>query len=680
MKKKTICSLVAAAMFCCSQEVFAQQDTLRYVVAPAQKLQINEGWGSSICWWGNKCGEWSEATVNKMIDWLVSPSGLNMNVFRYNIGGGDDPENAHCEPHHMGKGKGLRAEMEGFQDGPGMPYLWERDAAQRRIMLKIKEKRPDAIFEAFSNSAPWWMTYSGCCGGAVNANDNNLRPEYYEAFAHYLVDVCKHYKEEYGIEFRTLEPFNEPNTNYWPCSGSQEGCHFSPEAQADFLKVLAPILKESGLNTVISASDETNVMTAVSTFNTLEKRGVKDLVGQWNTHTYSFNNSARSQYGVLGRSTGCKVWMSETGSGGSGIDGNLKMAQRMFGDINYIMPSAWIDWQYHEEQGDQWCLVNCLYTQQQNLKRLKSYYVRQNVTRYFLQGYSFIPVSNENVLAAVNQTQDTLVISVINNTNEKVVHNISLPFCTAKGNGQTYITSSSYDCQRNVSVTKLLPDSTLQLTMPKQSIATVRVPVSVLPQKTEFLSGETYIIQPQSNINMALATKGTKLCIMPIDPSDESQHWTLLHSEKEPGRTMLRNGKGQYITYNYANKAYDLILNTRAYSTNSSYRQAFSITAVDDYVYKIHYDTKALDLNGKSLEAETKVGIYEYGTSPAADTRNWRFIKVGLSPEEADAVRATGGKRTSGQGIYSLSGKKLAAMQKGVNIVRDEEGTRKVMN
>lgn len=32
-------------------------------------------------------------------------------------------------------------------------------------MLKIIEKRPDAIFEAFSNSAPWWMTYSGCCAG-----------------------------------------------------------------------------------------------------------------------------------------------------------------------------------------------------------------------------------------------------------------------------------------------------------------------------------------------------------------------------------------------------------------------------------------------------------------------------------------------------------------------------------
>lgn len=616
-------------MLSCSPMIAsAQQDTLKYVVAPAQPLQINEGWGSSICWWGNMCGRWKEDTVDRMIEWLVAPSGLNMNIFRYNIGGGDDPRNANCTPRHMGKGKGLRAEMEGFLDGPGLPYNWERDAAQRRIMLKIKEKRPDVIFEAFSNSAPWWMTYSGCCGGAVNANDNNLKPEYYEAFAHYLVDVCKHYKEEYGIEFRTLEPFNEPNTNYWPASGSQEGCHFSPEAQADFLKVLAPILKESGLKTVIAASDETNVQTAVTTFQTLEQKGVKNLVGQWNTHTYSFTNSARSQFGIMGRSTGCRVWQSESGSGGTGLEGNLKMAQRMFGDINYIMPSAWIDWQYHEEQGDQWCLVNCLYTQEDNLARLKNYYVRQNVTRYFLQGYSFVPVTNEKALAAINPARDTLVVSLINNSDKEEVHSIRLPFCTPKSDGQTFVTSNSYNCQSIPAVCQLMPDATLQVTMPQRSIVTVKVPVQTQQQKLAFLPGETYIIQPQSNIDMALATSGKTLCIMPLNLDDPSQQWTLEENKKEPGKVMLRNGLGQYITYDQRAGAYDMMLLT---TKKTSYRQAFEIAAVDDYIYKIAYGTKAFDLNGKALTEGTKVGMYEYGNSTAADTRNWRFIKLGRS-------------------------------------------------
>ena len=132
------------------------------------------------------CGKWDDKKIDQIVEWLVSPTGLNYNIFRYNIGGGDDPLNRHCTLHHMGKGKGLRAEMEGFKDSTEDVYHWDRDAAQRKIMLKIRERRPDAIFEAFSNSAPYYMTFSGCVAGNVNGGDDNLRPEYYEEFAHYL--------------------------------------------------------------------------------------------------------------------------------------------------------------------------------------------------------------------------------------------------------------------------------------------------------------------------------------------------------------------------------------------------------------------------------------------------------------------------------------------------------------
>ncbi len=192
-------------------------DTIRYVVNPEAERQRFRGWGVSLCWWANMCGRWSDEKIDEIVDWLVSPEGLNFSYFRYNIGGGDDPLNRYCTPHHMGmgQGKGLRAEMEGFKDSTGGAYVWERDAAQRKILLKIREKRPDAVFEAFSNSCPYYMTYSGCCSGNADPGKDNLKPEYYEEFAHYLVDVCKHYKEEYGIEFRTLEPFNESMTSYW---------------------------------------------------------------------------------------------------------------------------------------------------------------------------------------------------------------------------------------------------------------------------------------------------------------------------------------------------------------------------------------------------------------------------------------------------------------------------------
>lgn len=328
-----------------------------YIINPAAERQTFDGWGVSLCWWANMCGKWSDDKIDEIVDWLVSPDGLNFRIFRYNIGGGDDPANQHCTAHHMGNGKGLRAEMEGFKDSSDGPYIWSRDAAQRKIMLKIKEKRPDAVFEAFSNSAPYYMTYSGCVAGNTDAGKDNLRPEYYEEFAHYLVDVCKHYKDEYGIEFKTLDPFNEPMTSYWGANGGQEGCHFDVSSQINMIKTLYPILKESGLKTVISVADETSVAQAVNDFIEYRKAGILDMIGQVNTHTYTADDKARTRLSALCREENKPLWMSEVGMGGSGMAGNLALAQKLIDDMRHIMPSAWIDWQYIEENNDQWCLV-----------------------------------------------------------------------------------------------------------------------------------------------------------------------------------------------------------------------------------------------------------------------------------------------------------------------------------
>ena len=163
-------------------------------IDPTLRYQQLEGWGSSLCWWAAQVGNWTPEKVDSIVDLLTSPDKLNMNIFRYNIGGGDDPSHA---DGHMVKGKGKRAEMEGFKASPTADYNWEADRGQRTILLKIKEKRPDAVFEAFSNSAPYWMTYSGCAAGHADPSKDNLKPEYYELFCDYLIDVCKHYQSAY---------------------------------------------------------------------------------------------------------------------------------------------------------------------------------------------------------------------------------------------------------------------------------------------------------------------------------------------------------------------------------------------------------------------------------------------------------------------------------------------------
>ena len=439
-----------------------------YSIDTQQVQQHWDGWGVSLCWWAGQCGKWEDEKVDEIISWLVSPEGLNYSHFRYNIGGGDDPENRYCDLHHMGRGKGLRAEMEGFKDFTGDQYHWERDSAQRKILLKIKEKRPDAVFEAFSNSCPYYMTYSGCVAGNKDGGKDNLKPEYYEEFAHYLVDICKHYKDQYGIEFKTLEPFNESATDYWYQNGSQEGCHFDYSSQIAFLRVLAPILKASGLSTIISASDETSVAHSIEAFEAYKRAGVLSLVGQWNTHTYQGNNRQRARLSRLTKEAGIPFWQSETGSGGRGLEGNLKLTQRLFDDIRIMQPEAWLDWQYMEEWGDQWCLINGSFRRQ---------FYRQQCSRFIKRGYDILQSDCPQTLAAINPSRDTLTL-VLLNEGEETTHEIALDNFTISQPNSIKIFRTSQD--ENLAEIKdgfSLEDKSLNIIISRQSITTIVVPI-----------------------------------------------------------------------------------------------------------------------------------------------------------------------------------------------------------
>lgn len=413
--KKTWLSLLAVITFSLSAQTLPQPEEAH--IDPSTRYQQLEGWGASLCWWAGQVGRWEEAKVDRIVELITSPDGLNMNIFRYNIGGGDDP--AHADGH-MVKGKGKRAEMEGFKDSPSAPYNWEADQAQRTILLKIREKRPDAVFEAFSNSAPYWMTYSGCAAGHADPLKDNLKPEYYEAFCDYLLEVCKHYKEKYQLEFKTLEPFNESFSKYWYAEGSQEGCHFEPATQMQIIRLLQPKLKATGLNTVLSASDETNLEQFLTVQKAYQAAGdVWPLLGQLNTHTYSATDEQRAEVRELIRQSGKPFWQSETGpsGGGKGLDSNLRLAQKLFDDMRIMRPQAWLDWQLMEENNDEWCVLRGdFHTEEYHAN--KNLYVRMQVTRFFRQGYIFIETDNAHTLAAISPEGDKLVLAVLNTTEE----------------------------------------------------------------------------------------------------------------------------------------------------------------------------------------------------------------------------------------------------------------------
>ena len=648
-------------------------DTLSYPVGILSPRQTIEGWGLSLCWWANMCGKWSDTKINQLVTWLVSPTGLNMNVFRYNIGGGDDPQWTNCEEHHMANGKGLRAEMEGFQDSRGGKYHWERDAAQRKIMLKIKEKRPDAIFEAFSNSCPWWMTNSGCCSGNSISGNDNLNPDYYTDFAHYLVDVCKHYKEEYGIEFRTLEPFNESRTDYWVRSGTQEGCHFDYSSQVAFLRVLQPILQQSGLNTKISAADETNTYQAVEGLKEYNRSGVANFIAQCNTHTYSADAHSRSQFGSLARSMGKRVWMSETGQNGNGIGGNLTIAQRLIDDVRYIAPSAWVDWQYMEEWNDQWCFVTGNFNDATYSKN-KNYSVRQQVTRFIKQGYSIVPSLNEQSLAAVNPARDSLVLVLLNPRSSQV-HDVSIPMAKIRGTVRAWRTSESESLASKKCFSQL-NDSILRVDLAQQSITTIVIPITLTAEPANELSDEdVYMIIPQSNASMAVCGTNAGLSLSPENPNDPSQQWHF--SLLSDGSYTLTNGLGRMVTFSS-----DYFLTSPVASGTVRKSQKFLIQDADGIHYKIMLkgdsQKRSWDLQNTSLSQGTRIGAYPYDNVDG-DHRHWTFVKIASAvkntPDAIESLPQQSVKNSNESEIfYNLAGVKLQHATKGINIVRCPNG------
>lgn len=642
-------------------------DTLRYMVSPQLVRQHFDGWGVSLCWWAGQCGKWSDAKIDEIVEWLVSPTGLNYSHFRYNIGGGDDPENRHCTKHHMGSGKGLRAEMEGFKDFSGDEYHWDRDAAQRKIMLKIKEKRPDAVFEAFSNSCPYYMTYSGCVSGNADGGKDNLKPEYYEEFAHYLVDVCKHYKDVYGIEFKTLEPFNESVTNFWYANGPQEGCHFDYSSQIKFIRVLEPILRASGLSTVISASDETNVGLSVQGFKEYKSAGVLPLVGQWNTHTYQASNADRARLALLAHQAGKPLWMSETGSGGNGIGGNLSLAQRLIDDMRYIQPEAWIDWQYMEEANDQWCTVRGSFANQTYAK-VKNYYVRQQCSRFIKRGYDIVTSLCPQSLAAVNAARDTLVL-VLLNEGAKAVHHINLSqFGTlpALADIEVYRTSASENLTRTKSGITLEADG-LMAALPAQSIVTLVIPVSKMADAQELLcDGVEYLIVPRHENARAITATASQVTIQDINYGD-AQRWRL--TDMGNGTYSLQNALGLRLTAHRSSSSSSLT----AQKAQAS-EQNFYIDPVDAPFFKIlasNGRTHGFDLNNESTAAGTVITVWQYQDSnPTPVHRQWMLFPLTASQQPDGIADLQVAERHADNAVYDLLGCRTTAVGRGIYIVR----------
>ena len=338
----------------------------------AAKQQTFDGWGTSLAWWSNVVGErrgekggavlahtqkidttlsppgaFPDAIRNRVADLMFHPTkGLGLTIARYNIGGSGwaTPDKGNLRPG---------GDIASFLGPDGTTYDWGLDAAQVWTLLAAKERGAN-LFEAFSNSPPYWMTISGRASGAVEASDDNLSPSKYGAFAEYLATVVRHFSDNHNITFATLDPFNEPSTNYWWAGNVQEGCHFDRASQNAFLPLMKAALDRAGVSpaTQLSASDETNMRDALETLQAYTPQALASIA-QINTHAYWGPSYPRLALGPAGAlAAGKRMWQSEFGTGTAPVtamaDG-LALAAQCAADLNLLKASAWVYWQAVED-------------------------------------------------------------------------------------------------------------------------------------------------------------------------------------------------------------------------------------------------------------------------------------------------------------------------------------------
>jgi hypothetical protein len=373
--------------------------------------QTLEGWGTSLAWFANSVGGWTNTTnQNNLMQALFSPSsGLGLTYLRYNIGGGDDPlcgQSGHyaciTPTYHATPG------YESWNGTTGT-YDWTQDANQRWVATHAQSLGAN-LFEAVSYSPPYWMTNSGTSKGGVNGAAN-LASGYLGSgsgtFVDYLATVVNKFNTNFGITFHHLDPMNEPGANWWTAVDTkQEGCALAFSDQETLIQNVQSSLANKGLVTQVAANDDNQegifiwgAGNETSDFYNYDSTTRGDMTAL-NTHGYG------SSLGSIALATsaqhyGKRLTMSEWGSfDTTGQD----ISNQILADLNLTRATAWSIWQ------PDWPGLTTIDYTNQNYTLNEPYYVFEQYTKYIRPGFQFIAIGDSQSLAAFNQQTQRLVI------------------------------------------------------------------------------------------------------------------------------------------------------------------------------------------------------------------------------------------------------------------------------
>ncbi|MFD9043493.1 RICIN domain-containing protein [Streptomyces bottropensis] len=534
---------------------------------PSYKAAGFEGWGTSLVWFANATGDYPPEVREKLADLLFGKDGLDLNIARYNIGGGNAPDvkdylraGGAVEGWWKAPAGTTRTDVDWWSADDKNDWNKDADATQRWWVDRIKNDIDR--WETFSNSPPWFMTESGYVSGGFDSSKDQLKASSVDDFAKYLVGATERLEKAHHIKVDTLDPFNEPNTPYWgtklgadgqPTGGRQEGAHIGPELQQKVLKALAPVLDKSRTDAEISAMDETNPSIFATNWNSYPQ-DVRDLVGQMNVHTYG--TGQRTMVRDLAKAADKPLWMSEVegdwGDGQSFTDmrPGLGLAQQMVNDLRELEPQAWVFWQPVEDydnmkpggesaKGGNWGSIQMSFSckSTDTLKSCPIYTntkfdTARNFTHYIKPGDRLIKTDDTSSTAAVAKKGKKATVVHVNSTTAPRAVTLDLSRFGDVGKHARVtpvVTDASGKLVRQKAVD--VRDKKATITVPAQSVTSFLISSvsGVAASAAELQDDHTYTLTGvQSSKNLAVAADGKSLVIKnPNTTAAAGQRWTL---------------------------------------------------------------------------------------------------------------------------------------------------------
>lgn len=459
----------------------ADPEPTKVLIDPAASQGTWEGWGVSLAWWAAVFGDDKDladalfTTKPVRINNTLLP-GLGMNIVRYNAGACGWRE---VEGRKMGVSKIILRyrQMEGFwldsasADPASKSWDWSVDAKQR-AMLGLAKERGATHFELFSNSPMWWMTRNGNPSGGPKPSDDNLDPRHDRNHAIYLATVARRAADEWGIQFTTVSPFNEPRSDWWHADCKQEGCHFSVEAQARHLPLLREELDKRGLQKLaIAASEETFYDHAIETWERFDEK-TRALIGQVNVHGYQEAKGDRAKLQrVVHKEGGKPLWNSEYGDGDAS---GLNMARNLHRDIFWLRPTSWSYWQAIDGGG--WGLIAADLPKARMHRINSKWQVLAQYTRHLPPGATVLTTGEESVIAAYDEPRSRLAIICLNDSDAERTVLLDLSrFMLEERTASGWITEPREKTRYQPQSKLPIQGKTLTLRLPKKSVQTAIV-------------------------------------------------------------------------------------------------------------------------------------------------------------------------------------------------------------